>query len=316
MKRFFWMILLALAACSTRPGSTSLPATGTPTAALTPYRAPSRTPAPPGATASPAPPPSPTPTPLVHVVKSGEDMFGIALRYGVSLEALKTANPDVNPRAMSVGATLVIPASQLPTPTVANPTPTAVPLFVGRPACFQQAEGGLFCLAAVRNDTSAALEAIAARIRIAGEDGLLREAEAALPLNLLAPGAELALSAAFPPPAPQRFSSGAELITALSVADGDARYLPARLEEVRVEIAPDGLSARFSGRVTLPSGGTDARGVWVAAAAFDAQGDPVGLRRWESTAPLPSGAGLAFSFEVYSLGAPIARVAGAVEARP
>ena len=55
-------------------------------------------------------------------------MFGIALRYGISLEALKTTNPDVNPYFMGVGTQLLIPITPTPmltTPTPQTPQPTA-----------------------------------------------------------------------------------------------------------------------------------------------------------------------------------------------
>ncbi len=46
-----------------------------------------------------------------HSVKSGETLAAIARKYGISLNALQTANPGVDPRHLRVGATLNIPAS-------------------------------------------------------------------------------------------------------------------------------------------------------------------------------------------------------------
>lgn len=45
-----------------------------------------------------------------HVVQSGENLFRIALRYGVSVQALATINGITNPTMVYVGQTLVIPA--------------------------------------------------------------------------------------------------------------------------------------------------------------------------------------------------------------
>jgi LysM repeat protein len=45
-----------------------------------------------------------------HTVAPGENMFRIALRYGVSVEALATANGIVNPNQLYAGQTLVIPS--------------------------------------------------------------------------------------------------------------------------------------------------------------------------------------------------------------
>src|SRR5512141_2101170 len=124
-----WLIAigLILAACSAKTESHPPPlavnssATASPAAAgqLTPYRSPTGTVTPtPTDPATPTPLPSPTPTPRSHTVVKGEDMFGIALRYGVTLEELKAANPDVNPNFLSVGAVLVIPQSLTPQPSM------------------------------------------------------------------------------------------------------------------------------------------------------------------------------------------------------
>lgn len=86
-----------------------------------------------GATPTPVPtnPPTPAPTDLFvespeptaepvepgqspaagdrYKVKKGDSMWAIAQKFGISLKALKAANPDVDPNAMRVGVVLVIP---------------------------------------------------------------------------------------------------------------------------------------------------------------------------------------------------------------
>lgn len=88
-----------------------------------------------GATPTPAPTPPPTPEPTDifvespepapsaeptaaptaaagtrYKVKKGDTMWAIAQRYGITLKALREANPDVDPTKMRVGTVLVIPA--------------------------------------------------------------------------------------------------------------------------------------------------------------------------------------------------------------
>jgi LysM repeat protein len=58
-----------------------------------------------------APAPTSTASYRTHSVKSGETPTTIARRYGVSVNALLSANPRVDPRRMKVGTVLRIPAS-------------------------------------------------------------------------------------------------------------------------------------------------------------------------------------------------------------
>lgn len=59
--------------------------------------------------ATPPPTPTPTPTPVVYVVQSGDTLGGIAVRYGVDLEALMNRNDIDDPRRLRSGQALIIP---------------------------------------------------------------------------------------------------------------------------------------------------------------------------------------------------------------
>lgn len=298
------------------PTSTLTPRTGllTPFASHTP--APTRTVTP---AARPSLLPSPTPTPRTHTVAKGEDMFGIAWRYGITLDELKAANPDVNPNQMSVGMLLIIPASQLPEPTSQAPTPTPIPLDTGRATCTRSADGAAWCFWLVNNPHDFALENISAIFRLAGQDGQNSQArQAFLPLDVLPPGASLPLAAYYPPPLPDPFQASAELLTVLPNPAGDGRYLAARLNNQQVIIASDGRSAVVRAELSLEEPGDSAQRAWVAAVAYDAEGNVAGLRRWENTTagPIAGGQSVMVELAVYSLGAPIARVELLAEARP
>jgi LysM repeat protein len=314
---------LALAGCAVAPnrGPAQAPATRTPRAGqLTPYS--SRTPTltrTPTNPATPTPLPSPSPTPRTHAVAGGEDMFGIAWRYGITLEDLMAANPDVNPNFLSIGTLLVIPASNLPVPSSEPPTPTPIPLETGRLNCARSADDGIWCFWPVHNPHSFALENISAIFRLADRDAQnIQPRQAFLVLDVLPPGASLPLAVYYPPPLPDPFQASVEILTVLPNPADDGRYLPAQLETQQVQIAPDGLSASITAEVRLEQPDDSAQRVWVAAVAYDAEGKVTGVRRWENTTagPIASGQSLEVQLELYSVGAPIARVELFAEARP
>lgn len=326
-KAFFRLLLvgllgpvLLLSACA--PMEPSGTATLRPTRAgtLVPYTGPSATASPtPGDPDTPTPLPSATPTPRSHTVRKGEDMFGIALRYGVTLDDLLKANPTVDPRFLSIGAVLVVPAAMYtPTPDPDNPPqPTPIGLILSQPDCFPSGDGGLWCFIRAENPQEFSVEGLSVHLRLFDRDsGQILELNAFPPLNLLAPGEFLPLAAYYPPPAPIDFDVTAELVSALPVPPDSGRYLDLEQSENKVEIAPDGLTARVSGLLRLAGGEVPARVIRVVAVAFDASGRIVGLRRWDSREELGPGGSLPFDGVVYSAGPLIASVTVLAEGVP
>lgn len=294
--------------------------------ALTPYTpppSPSRTPT---SLASPtaAPVPSITPTPLTYVVKANDDLGLIAYRFGVTIAALQAANPNIDPRAMRIGTVLVIPASPRPAAplggaTAPNSSPTPVPLLLSGPDCWPSGDGGLWCFLLARNDQPGPLENISVKVRVGGEgsqgsQAAILERSAYGLLDRLPPGKSLPLAVFFPAPLPGAARASAELLLSFPVAEGDGRYLDPTLEEVTVSIAPDGLSAALNGQIALASG--KASVAWLAAAALEADGRVVAVRRWENPAALEAGKPQDFALDLFSLGGKIARVEYLAEARP
>jgi LysM repeat protein len=55
------------------------------------------------------PTPVPTAEVTIHVVQQGDTLYGIAIQYGVTLQALLAANGITNPDQLSIGQELVIP---------------------------------------------------------------------------------------------------------------------------------------------------------------------------------------------------------------
>lgn len=102
----------------TRVSAEVVPATLTPTPSGPTLPPPTETPAPPTAT--------PTPTgPVIHVIQSGDTLFGIALDYGVTLEDLLRANNLENENVLlSIGQELIIPINPPPPEPTAEATAT------------------------------------------------------------------------------------------------------------------------------------------------------------------------------------------------
>ncbi len=80
----------------------------------------------PGATAPPAPTPNPAPQPegSVYIVQPGDTLTRIALRYGVTVQAIALANNLSNLNVIFVGQQLVIPGGETVAPPAPNPVPT------------------------------------------------------------------------------------------------------------------------------------------------------------------------------------------------
>ncbi|GAP13113.1 protein containg FOG: LysM repeat [Longilinea arvoryzae] len=271
------------------------------------------------AAATPTPLPTLTPTPMTHTVQKGEDMWGIAIRYKVGFQELKDANPSVDPRMMSVGTVLIIPASAAATPTVPVEELSATPvgLQLGQANCLPEASGGTWCFLPVTNPESFAVENVTAVLRAVDAGGNpLPDQVANPPLNLLLPGETLPLLAFFPSTGAQPAQINAELASAVPVPTEPTRYLGLAQIQPRVQIAADGLSATLSATLKLASPDAQASQVWLLGVGYDAAGRVVGVRRWESTEALPVGGALDAELTLYSAGDPITRVAVLAEARP
>jgi LysM repeat protein len=318
MKYPISILLLAclwLAGCSGSAGSSA----ETPSV-LTPYT--TRTAAvptlPPAAPTLEPPPVSEQPTQITHVVKKGEDMGGIATLYGVKIKDLKAANSKIDPRMIPIGTVLIIPSGN-PEQDAFQPTsiPTpAVVILTGPPVCYADPSGGAWCLIKVENNTETSVEDISVDLVLSGPGSESQMQPAFGLIDHLPAGQSMPLAVYFNPAPAQPWKIDLRLRTASPVINEEARYLHSQLDNAVVNRADDRLSARVSGVINLRAGQTDANVIQVVVAAYNAAGQPVGVRRWESPVGLESGSGLTYDFNVYSLGGPIDKVDVLLETRP
>lgn len=258
----FLLLWVSLLACQTQTG----PGDGaTLTLDLAPYHTltPTRTLPPPTPAGTDTPtlppptvPPPPTVTPFLHTIVEGDTFLGIALRYGVTVEDIQAANPEVNPNLLVVGTQVIIPISldsddPSGTPqSAATPTPVAVEL--ADPVCYPQSDGGLWCLALAGNESGRTLENVSGWMSLQPTTGEALGKAAIAPLNILPSGGVLPLAAYFAPPVPQNSRPAFELLAALPLAEGDSRYAQTELTIESVEILTGGLEALVTGNVYFP----------------------------------------------------------------
>jgi len=317
MKRIAIVFLAAalLTACSS-PAFSPTPLATLPASTLIPYHTGTPTPTRPAETPIPASPsPTLSPTPFIHKVSAGEVFSAIAARYGLTVEELRAANPDVLLSPFLVGQVLVIPGQKGFTSTPEPPTPTPLPVENSTPTCLADAAGGAWCFLLVHNPLNESLENLSAVLELTDSTGqVVATVTANGLLNLLPGGASLPLAAYVPQVSPPLQARVLEL-HALPVPADDTRYLPARLEDINIQIASDGLSASVQGQILLESE-TPAGQVWAALTAYDAAGNVIGVRRWESPVGIQPGVAGLLDGRVYSAGGEIVRVEVLLEARP
>jgi LysM repeat protein len=313
---FFVFTFMLLAACSSRQDSVE-----TASIQLTPFFTSTARPAQSTETGQPpeglvaAETPLPSPTPFTYTVKSGDTISSIALKFGVSMDDLQAANPEISPNAMSVGQVIRIPSS--PDNPSGEPTPTPAPFTVQQIGCYPTADTGMWCFVLAHNDSSDMLENVTAQITLVdGNNIILASQTALLPLNILPPNTSLPLTVYFPPEIPYGAKPQVQIVTAIHLLPGDERYLPAAVNNTLVQINADGRNAHVTGQVFLPANSKNASQVWVAATAYDDTGSVIGVRRWEWNDGLAAGGSLPFDYMLSSIGGKISRVDFAVEARP
>jgi hypothetical protein len=269
------------------------------------------------ATLTPIPPLTeillPTPTPVTYTVKSGDTMGAIARNFGVTLDALISANPGVDANILPVGTVLIIPIGSIPS----EPTPTPAALTVRQARCWPESSGGMWCFALVQNEYGVPLENLSAQFTLLDSSGDAATSQVAFGLlDILPAGEMMPFAAHFPPPVDTSLVPRVQVLTAILLLPNDARYLPVALQNILVQVDSSGLSAQVTGQAMPMMLDGQVNMLWILGTAYDVNGNVVGVRRWESTTPVAGGVSLPFSFPVASVGPAIDHVDLLVEARP
>lgn len=256
-----------------------------------------------------------SPTPFVHQVAEGDTLLGIAIRYGVELSELLAANPEIDPRFLTVGQAIRIPGPDGAAPETILPTSTPVSVPLGTPACYLSVSGGSVCFAVIENPGEVTIEGLTAQISLLSTQGSSIATQLAYPpLNLLEPGGRMPLVAHFPGQVVGPSGAQATLLSAVQAADLEGRYAEVEITTIEVELHPD--LAHVSFEVHNPASNDLPIAPVVIVVAYDASGRVVGYRKWESEAPLRVDRSLQGSLDVAGLGPDIDEVEVLAEARP
>jgi len=252
----------------------------------------------------------PTPTPFLHTVALSETISDIALRYGISMDAIITANPDVNPNAMVVGMQLVIPGVK---GTSGEEQQTAS-VQVSEPVCLPASRGGWWCTAWVQNDQASNVSSVSVTFTLVdASGGQLAAINTPTLLEWLPPSSRIPAAAYFPPPIQAGSSVTAVLGSAVAMDAAAKRFLPVEIQTGQITV--EGRLAQVSGRVVLPADSSSEIGtIWLAALAYDQEGNLVGARRAEIPPAGVDGGVTEFIIYVYSASPDIERVEVLAEA--
>lgn len=256
--------------------------------------------------------PSPTATPRVHTIKLGETLLGIAWSYNVSLDELKSLNPDVNPNIMVVGTDLLIPVATLP-PTNLTPEPTPIQLPLEGLNCLPEADGGAWCFVWVNNTSSESYENVTIGFNLADlQASQVFSNQGTAPLNILLAGEKIPVAVYFSDPVPQPFQKSAQFISAIPYNPESGRYLPIDVDiNSDVKTLDDQLMT-IIGKYTVKS---DASAVTIVAVALNDQGEIIGLRRWQSSLSKPGTKG-EFQIDLAAVSGEISEYILLAEAQP
>lgn len=277
---FLMALLITLSACS---GQTQPPAPQPSLAVkLTPFQTmtstPTITPTPEGLPAN-TPVPTLTATPQTYEMKLNDTFYSVAEKFGVTVEELQAANPEVHHLYINIGTQLLIPAAKATPAATSAATPITYNLTFAEPYCFPSLTGGLHCFALITNEEEQTLSSLSAEFTLSdSESGEVIHQQADLPLAHLSPGESLPFYLFFPPPVFSQPQVAVTLVSASEARLEDGAAVSAAVEELKVTIAVDGASAGVSGTIAFE--GSEPPGeVVLLAVAYDASGRVVGIRR-------------------------------------
>jgi LysM repeat protein len=303
-KPVFCLLLasLLLAGCG-QPSASATDTTGvsaSPTPSLAPLPTVSRpatfTPAP--ATPGPTPTPTFTPTPIVYQVVGGDTLSAIAVKFGVSAEAIQEANGVLDPRRLQIGQSLIIPEPEPGEDAPPSPTPTPVPLQVQGFNLFQNQRGNLWAWGEVFNPGSQPVSEVRVQVTLLDADGLPLAAETGLTqLDVILPGEAVAFALLFSTSPPEYPQYQVVVLSGVPLPPETRYTWDLTVSDLQEETLGSNMY-RVTGRLTN-SAESDVEMMQLLVTGYDKQGRVVSARQPDlSGVVLPVGGDTSFSVEL------------------
>ncbi|MBN1979560.1 MAG: LysM peptidoglycan-binding domain-containing protein [Anaerolineae bacterium] len=244
--------------------------------------------------------PTVSPTPIVYVVQSGDTLLGIAMEYGVSVEAIQRANGIENPQFLRVGQELLIPTGEEEKESSSGglllPTPTPIPFDVQGVACYETPASSLWCLGEVVNTAPAPVTNVQMLVTLFDSDGQrMAEADTFVAADLIPPGDRAPFGVLFVDPPPGQTVPRVTTLRGEVAGELTASYVS--MSAVEIEGKLSGPQFEVSGKAQNDSTERSAGRVSVTVTTYDANGFVTGFRQEavELEAPLAPGTSAPFS---------------------
>jgi LysM repeat protein len=224
----------------------------------------------------------PTATPLRHTVALGETFSSIGLQFGVTIDAIKGANPDINPNTLIVGDEVIIPVTEQIASTNLDPQIRKNIQF-SKPNCVRSRDGGLWCAVLANNKGEANVEELIVAFSFFDLKGnLIEERYAPTLMNRLLAGSSVP-AVLFLHTEPPNFDTITPSVFSVQVLDPvEEINILIEIEDEKKSI--DGNEATLTGKLRIVTDqNVDQTELWIGAAAFDGDDVLVGVRRLEST---------------------------------
>jgi LysM repeat protein len=249
------------------------------------------------------------------VVEPGDTLVGIAARFGVTLEALRRANPNLQPELLQIGHRVAIPAGEgRPQGPGLLPVSTPLPLPIVGFGLYETPVGGLWGLGEVVNPMETSVENVRVEVTLYRTDGSeSASVDSWVARDVIPAGESSPFGVLFPDPPADLGSHRIALVGGESVTR-PITWHP-HLSIVRQQGWPAGSVYRVTGEV-LNTGDRAAEELQVLVTLYNPEGQVTGFREEALPGNLLPGAQEAFDILVSPVGSGTDHHTATVSGRP